>query len=126
MRKTKDIGDIIHEYRFMNDVTMQEFAARCGLTKGYISQLENKRNPSTGKPPVPTLDAINAIARAMHRSLDDVLNEMGGSQRISLAPALPENLSPVKQAYIDQVISLSDDEVDTLHKLLDLWRSTRK
>lgn len=36
-----DIGKKIRDLRLGNDLTQQELANRCELTKGYISQLEN-------------------------------------------------------------------------------------
>lgn len=49
-----DIGKKIRELRLGNDLTQEELANRCELTKGYISQLENNLT----SPSIQTLLAI--------------------------------------------------------------------
>ena len=39
------IGDFVKIYREENDMSMEEFAKLCGVSKGYISMLENNTNP---------------------------------------------------------------------------------
>ena len=52
-----DIGTKIKELRLKNNLTQEELADRCELTKGYISQLENDlTNPSIG-----TLETILVV-----------------------------------------------------------------
>ena len=36
------IGDFVKIYREENDMSMEEFAKLCGVSKGYISMAENK------------------------------------------------------------------------------------
>ncbi len=53
-----DIGPRIREYRLQRGLTQEELAARCELTKGYISQLEN----DLSSPSIATLiDILNVL-----------------------------------------------------------------
>mgnify|MGYP004632824951 CR=1 FL=1 len=52
-----DIGNKIKELRLKNNLTQEELADRCELTKGYISQLEN----DLANPSIDTLDTILVV-----------------------------------------------------------------
>ena len=43
-----ELNELIKLFRETNDYTMQEFADRCGLSKGYISMLEKGVQPRRG------------------------------------------------------------------------------
>lgn len=47
------LGEYIKGYRKSNDMTMDDFAKKSGLSKGYISMLEKNRHPQNGKPSRP-------------------------------------------------------------------------
>lgn len=70
------LGQIIQEYRREHDLSQRQFAEKCGsVTNGYVSMLENNRNPATGKPIIPSLDKLKAIATAMQMPLQKLLDE---------------------------------------------------
>ena len=53
-----ELGIKIKRLRLQNDLTQEELADRCELTKGYISQLENELT----SPSIQTLeDILNAL-----------------------------------------------------------------
>ena len=53
-----ELGTKIKRLRLQNNLTQEELADRCELTKGYISQLENELT----SPPITTLeDILNAL-----------------------------------------------------------------
>ena len=56
------LGELVHAYREEHGMTMQEFADRSHLSKAYISMLERNRNPKSGRPPVPALDADQSVS----------------------------------------------------------------
>lgn len=50
------LSEYIKTYRKNNKITMQEFADRAGLSKGYISQIENEYSFSkNGKQMIPSI-----------------------------------------------------------------------
>ena len=56
------LGNIIKDFREKNNISMQEFADKCSLSKGYISMLENGVNPRNKKPIAPTLPSLRKIS----------------------------------------------------------------
>lgn len=66
------LGEIISNYRNVNQISMDEFAKRSDLSKGYISMLEKNKNPKTNKPIVPSMDTIWKVSRAMNMELDEI------------------------------------------------------
>lgn len=80
-----DIGKYINNYRKGKDLSMQEFADRCGLSKGYISMLEKGRHPQNGKKIVPSIETVQKIASAMHITIDDLLQSIDGDQLIDVS-----------------------------------------
>lgn len=78
------LGNIVKQYRIDNDLSMDEFAKRCSLSKGYISMIENGINPRNNKPIAPTLPSIMKIAVAMNMELEELLKIMDGEQKVTL------------------------------------------
>ena len=65
-----NIGEVVKEYRDKNKLSQRQFAQRCKLSNGYISMLEEGKNPKTNEPIVPTIDTYKKIADGMHLSID--------------------------------------------------------
>ena len=59
-----DIGKRINQLRKKNDLTLDELASRCELTKGFLSQLE--RNLTS-----PSMQTLEDIANALGVSMSD-------------------------------------------------------
>lgn len=47
------IGELINQHRKDHGLTMEEFAERAGISKGYVSMLEKNENPKTKEPIIP-------------------------------------------------------------------------
>ena len=72
------IGNKIKELRVMKNLTQEELADRCELTKGYISQLENDLT----SPSITTLcDLLNALGS----NLSDFFHEETEEKIVSTA-----------------------------------------
>ena len=120
------IGDVVKSYREKNNVSMGEFAGNCGLSKGYISMLENNINPRNNKPISPTLPSIAKIASGMGIELDSLLKMLDSEQPISLSkntesPSVLNGLSLKQEELIsvyDQLSSLNQDKILTYSKSL--------
>ena len=80
------IGNIIKEYRSSHDLSMQEFADRSGLSKGYISMLERGTHPQNNKEIIPSIDTVQKIASAMGMTIDSLLASVDSDQQIEVAP----------------------------------------
>ena len=60
------MGNRIKLYRIRQNLTIDELSKRCNLSIGYISHLE------TGPRNNPSLKAMNRIAKALGKSIDEV------------------------------------------------------
>ncbi len=75
------IGEIIKDYREKNNITMDEFSLKSGLSKGYISMLEKNENPRTKLPIMPTTKTLTAVSSAIGISISElmkILNNQSG------------------------------------------------
>lgn len=66
------LGELIYQYRMDQHMSQRAFATKCGVSNVYINMLEKNLNPSTGKPIVPTMTQLKAIADAMGYTLDEI------------------------------------------------------
>jgi transcriptional regulator with XRE-family HTH domain len=63
-----EIGKRIQQYRISNRLTLQQLADKAGLTKGYLSRIENSKR----SPPVSTLIAV---VNALNISISELFGE---------------------------------------------------
>lgn len=78
------LGDIIKEYRLINGMTMDDYASKSGLSKGYISMLEKNENPRTKKPIIPSLETIRQVADSIGMDFNQLILAMDSDQEVSL------------------------------------------
>lgn len=109
------IGQIIKEYRKENYLSQRKFAALCGVSNGYISMLEEGKNPKTNEPIIPSLVTLKKLAEAMEMSLDDLM-AIADEMPISLShdPAPTMNLQLFAEAAPAKD-ELTEDEQFLLH-----------
>ena len=77
MMQETELGKRIQRYRINKGVTLQALAEKTGLTRGYLSKIENSEKP----PPVSTL--IN-LAKALNISMSEVFGEVDGNSPICM------------------------------------------
>ena len=93
------IGEIVKRYREEHGLSQRQFAERCGdITNGYISMLEQGKNPSTGKPIVPSIEKVASLARAMGLTLH---------QLVDMADDSPVTIGEKLQSIGDQLTAPS-------------------
>lgn len=68
-----DIGNIIKEYRTKNNISLRDFAAKCGTSHSYISMLELGKNSKTGEPIIPSLTMLKKIATGLSMSVNELI-----------------------------------------------------
>ncbi len=73
------LGEIIREYRAEHLLSQEAFAELSGISKGYVSMLENNKNPRSGLPITPTVSVVAKAARAMGLTSDDLVRRMDGA-----------------------------------------------
>lgn len=73
------LSDYIKEYRKGHKISMQVFADKCGLSKGYISMLENDFVPAnTNKKITPSVDSLKKLSKGMEMSFDELISMVDG------------------------------------------------
>ena len=105
------LSDFIIQYRSKHNLSQRQFASLCNVSNGYISMIERNFNPSTGKPLIPTLVALNKIARGMGLSIDELFSSIDD---------MPVALSPLSSS-----VSLSPDEAQLLEDYRDASEEIR-
>lgn len=83
------LGDLIKEYRTNNNLSLRDFAQKCGLSHSYISALEKNIDPRTGKPIAPTLDTIKYISKGMNLSIEEILKILDDEQEFKMNEEAP-------------------------------------
>ena len=69
------IGDVIKEFRKLNDLSLEEFGKMAGLSRSYVSMLENNKDPR-GNPVNPSLETIDKIASAIGVDVDALVGQI--------------------------------------------------
>lgn len=77
------LGEYVKNYRAQERMSVRSFAAISGLSAGYISMLENNRNPKTGEPITPSIDTYKAVAKATGISVGDLVASVSDDIDIS-------------------------------------------
>lgn len=98
-----NLGKIIKSYREQHNLSLDELSGRCGLSKGYLSMLENGINPRSNRPIAPTLPTLNKISAGMNIDLDALLHSLDSDQNIIVSA-------------LDETIELSELEIDIISK----------
>lgn len=98
------LGDLIKEFRKEHGYSMDAFAQKSGLSKAYISILERNVNPVNGKPVIPSLETIKAVAQTIGMDFNDVIVMLDGNQPVSLEstkkPTIPPDAIPFDSARV--------------------------
>lgn len=95
------LGKIISNYRSEHKMSMDEFAQRSGISKGYISMLEKNKNPNSNKPITPTLEMIRKVALGMDVDFDTVFSKLDKNTVINMSDIETEISSFDKQLLSD-------------------------
>lgn len=69
------IGDVIKEFRKLNNLSLEEFGKLAGVSKSYVSMLENNKDPR-GNPVNPSLETIDKIASAIGVDVDALVGQI--------------------------------------------------
>ena len=67
------LREYIIAFRNEHDLTQREFANLCGLSNGYIAMIEAGKNPSTGKPIIPSITSVKKMASGMGMTVHSLM-----------------------------------------------------
>lgn len=92
------LGDVIKQYRRDHGkMSMQAFADKCGLSKGYIAMLERNKNSKTGEPVVPSAETFIKTAGAMNMTLDQLSRMVDENRPMSLQAVVSRDKAKRKE-----------------------------
>ena len=78
------LGQVIKKYRDEHEMSMDEFSKASGISKTYISMLENGISKRTGKKIVPTIEYIQKAAKGMFLDFDTLFAMLGDDAKVKL------------------------------------------
>lgn len=103
------LGERIHRHRKARAMTLEEVAQQTGVSKGYLSQLEN------GKEKNPTIEVLGKIAAALGTTIADLLGtRKARAARSELPATLPPGLEDLVREHKDSGRPLDDETVGWL------------
>lgn len=102
----RKLGYRVRELRLGRGWTLSDLAKRSGVSKAYISDLEN------GVAGKPNIQYIFSVARALGVTLDEMLHNVTGSDAAQSKKASVE--LPPGLAELQEELKLSDDDVQRL------------
>ena len=79
------LGNVISEFRNLNNLTMEEFSKSAGLSKSYISMLERNRDPR-GNTINPSMEVIDKVATAIGVDLDTLVQTIDQDVVVNSTP----------------------------------------
>ncbi|HEO8289113.1 TPA: helix-turn-helix transcriptional regulator [Streptococcus agalactiae] len=112
------LGEIIKNFREEKKLSMDRFAEKSGLTKGYISMLEKNEHPKSKKPIIPTEETLLKVAKGMGVDIDFVLSRLDSDQEIQI------NISPKNMLNIDNPSTPTNPQVELTSSTLQKINST--
>lgn len=112
------LGDYISNFRRERGMSMDEFAALCHLSKGYISMLENNRNPRNNQPIAPSLETFQSVAKATGVELNELLGLLERGQPITLEK---NDTSVAPMPDNDKIILSKRDTDPELLQIIDIF-----
>lgn len=111
------LGQIIKEYRREHRCSLREFADQCGVSFAQIRLMERGLN-SQGKPFVPTVKSMKAVAKGMGISLTALLENC--DDMVIEWDADDVAISPEKQELIDRILVATPDQLEKIKNIIDL------
>ena len=113
------IGEKIKNLRLFCDLTQEELADRCELTKGYISQLENDLTS-------PSIATLIDLLSALGTDLKEFFSDIGAEEKISFSKG--EFIEKKTEEYVMNwlVPNAQKNMMEPIHLLLYSGQSTDK
>ncbi|MEA4821897.1 MAG: helix-turn-helix transcriptional regulator [Erysipelotrichales bacterium] len=124
-----NLSQFIRSYRKANKLTMQELADKSGLSKGYISMLENDNNYRAKKKTIPSIDVLKKLSKAMNISFDEIMNAVDDEVSLTGEDIIVDNpprYSEIRFALQGKLDQLTDEELEEMNVLADMALKRRK
>ncbi|MEG0411114.1 MAG: helix-turn-helix transcriptional regulator [Bacilli bacterium] len=118
-----NLSQFIKSYRKANKLTMQELADKSGLSKGYISMLENDNNYRGKKKTIPSIDVLKKLSKAMNISFDEIMNAVDDEVSLTGEDIIIDTsprYSEIRFALQGKLDQLTDEELEEMNVLAEM------
>lgn len=99
------LSEFLRNYRAEHELSMDDLAKRCGLSKPYISMLEKNRNSKNGKSITPSIRTYEKIAHGVGLTVDALMKLINGDERVALVDIV---LAPDEESLLSKYRRLDD------------------
>ena len=116
------LSEFLRNYRAEHELSMDDLAKRCGLSKPYISMLEKNRNSKNGKSITPSIRTYEKIAHGVGLTVDSLMKLINGNERVALMSSdisSLKNIVPIERCMvpiIGQIAAVRIDDDATLKR----------
>lgn len=114
------LGEFIYNYRMKNKITLKQFSEKSGLSLAYINQLENNKNPKTGKSIIPSPETFLKAAYAMNMDVDELFRSVDQDQPVHIGTSSDHFLSALEETLIAKFRELNGEGQAELIKQANL------
>jgi transcriptional regulator with XRE-family HTH domain len=104
----REIRDRRRELR----LSIRALAQRAGVSPAYISAIEAARNPSTGRPPVPSVHVVTRLAAALELDVQRLIRAVGGGPHPPVEHVLLYCVDAPHQSLLPAIDRLFGETVD--------------
>lgn len=129
------LGDVIKEFRELNTLSIEEFGKMSGLSKSYISMLENNKDPR-GNPINPSMETIDKVASVIGVDLDTLVSKIDQDIVVNKKKPSSENFdnsdeeAGIKWKFIrycyDHASQEEKNKVLTILKVREKWNEYKE
>ena len=109
------LGEYIKSYRASHSIGQREFAQMCGISAGYVSMLENNRNPKSGRPLSPRIELYQQVAAATGIGLDELIAIV--DDNITVTPRKEQSTAAVDDGLFNGIDEKTRQLIDTILRL---------
>lgn len=118
------LGEYIRQYRDLHKMTVREFAKRSGLSPGYISMLENNRNPKNNEPIIPSIETFQKVAIGMGITVHEIMRHVDENQPVALEYVMSyEEREDVKFNARNMLSSGNSTPLESKEYYLEIFRA---
>lgn len=124
-----ELSEFIKTYRKQHKLSMQQLADKCGITKGYVSMIEGRKNPSNNyKEVIPSLATMKKLAEGMNLELDDLLNIIDDKVSLNYSDIKVDQTKLILEKLYKEtgVDSFTDSELEQIKNYAKFLVSQRK
>jgi transcriptional regulator with XRE-family HTH domain len=75
----EEFGRRIRDQRRRLGLSVRALASKAGISSAYVTSIEVGRNPTTGRPPTPSIHVVRRLADALELDVAQLLDQIGAS-----------------------------------------------